>query len=226
MALYHRQMTGEGQQVDISTQATTARLIQPLGDWDMIKLIPRRGVLSYDNVRVTRMWTCKDGYVMWFYWGGPQGKRWNPAFIEWMDSKGMANDFLKEFDWETLDHATVSQEVMDRIEEPTAKFFMAHTKQELLEGAVKRSIMLCPVATTTDILRSPQLPSRGFWMEVEHPELGTTITYPGAFAHSSEAPPRISRRAPLVGEHNGEIYEKELGLSKEEILALKQANVI
>ena len=63
-------------------------------------------------------------------------------------------------------------------------------------------------------------------MELEHPELGTTITYPGAFTKASEAPPKLSRRAPLIGEHNREIYEKELGLSKEEIVILKEARVI
>ncbi len=38
-----------------------------------------------------------------------------------------------------------------------------------------------------------------------------------------ETPPRISRRAPLIGEHNQEIYEKELALSKQELLTLRQA---
>jgi crotonobetainyl-CoA:carnitine CoA-transferase CaiB-like acyl-CoA transferase len=36
----------------------------------------------------------------------------------------------------------------------------------------------------------------------------------------------ISRRAPLIGEHNQEIYEGELGFSKEEMLSLKQAGII
>jgi crotonobetainyl-CoA:carnitine CoA-transferase CaiB-like acyl-CoA transferase len=42
----------------------------------------------------------------------------------------------------------------------------------------------------------------------------------------TEAPWRISRRAPLIGEHNQEIYEEELGLSKDETRLLKEAGVI
>ena len=76
------------------------------------------------------------------------------------------------------------------------------------------------------MLESTQLAAREFWQKVEHPELGTTLTYPGAFANASEAPPRISRRAPRIGEHNQEIYEQELGLSTEELKTLKQAGVI
>ena len=138
----------------------------------------------------------------------------------------MANDFLKRLDWEALDFTTTTQDVVDRIEEPTRKFFKSRTKAELMEGALKYRAMLYPVSTPKDIVESMQLASREFWGEVEHPELGTTITYPGSFVHSSEKPPRVSRRAPLIGEHNEEIYGKELGISKEELLILKQARVI
>jgi crotonobetainyl-CoA:carnitine CoA-transferase CaiB-like acyl-CoA transferase len=36
----------------------------------------------------------------------------------------------------------------------------------------------------------------------------------------------IRRRAPLIGEHNEEIYKKELGLSAEELMVLKQSGII
>jgi crotonobetainyl-CoA:carnitine CoA-transferase CaiB-like acyl-CoA transferase len=58
-----------------------------------------------------------------------------------------------------------------------------------------------------------------------HPELQDTITYPGGCIRSSEAPQRQWQRAPLVGEHNAEVFGA-LGLSKEEIVMLKQAGVI
>jgi crotonobetainyl-CoA:carnitine CoA-transferase CaiB-like acyl-CoA transferase len=71
-----------------------------------------------------------------------------------------------------------------------------------------------------------QLSFREYWEEVEHPELETSVKYPGAFAKISEAPCGIKRRAPLIGEHNEEIYITELGLSQEELVVLKQARVI
>ena len=46
----------------------------------------------------------------------------------------------------------------------------------------------------------------GFWKEVEHPELGRSFTYPGEPAIYNGSPWRISRRAPLIGEHNIEIF--------------------
>ncbi len=221
MALYHREMTGEGQQVDVSIQECVAQVTSSVtATWDMMKVIQRRearrpGVV----VNTTRMWPCKDGHVIWFFTSGVQSgvqrANRNLAFINLMEEEGVADDFLKGFDWDTFDLTATAQEVVDRMEEPVGKFFMTHTKAELLEGAVKHHFMLYPVSTTRDIVESVQLAARKFWVEVEHPELGTTITYPGAFTYSSEVSPRISRRAPLIGEHNREIYEKELGTSKQ-----------
>ena len=222
MALHHREMTGEGQQVDVSIQSSVARVAYGFAMvWDMMKIIPHRGGQLL-NINITRMWPCKDGYVLWFFFGGGM-TRYNLPLVRWMESEGMADDFLKGFDWDTFDLTTLTQEVLDRLGEPTAKFFKAHTKAELLEGSVKHNVILFPVSNTADMLESAQLAARGFWVEVEHPELGTSITYPGAFAHASEAPPRISRRAPFIGEHNQEVYEKELGISREELLTLKHA---
>jgi crotonobetainyl-CoA:carnitine CoA-transferase CaiB-like acyl-CoA transferase len=103
---------------------------------------------------------------------------------------------------------------------------MTRTQAELLEGAQKRGIMLYPVLIPRDILKLRQLEFRGYWEEVNHPELGTSITYPGSFFKTSAAFDRRYRRAPLIGEHNEEIYIKELGLSKQELLILKQNGVV
>lgn len=229
LALAYRDMTGEGQQVDVSIQESVAQLLWATCDWDAVKAIPRRGQSRYSKRGVRLLpwvWQCKDGLVVWLYWGGAQGPRRSPPFVNFMDSEGMADDFLKGFDWARFQHDTATQEIADRLVKPAEKFFMKHTKKELLDGAVKFNAMIGPVATTTDILESAQLASRGFWQKVEHPELGTTIKYPGAFAHSTELPAEISLRAPLIGEHNEEIYVKELGLSKEELVILKEAKVI
>jgi crotonobetainyl-CoA:carnitine CoA-transferase CaiB-like acyl-CoA transferase len=143
-----------------------------------------------------------------------------------MEEEGISSDFLRNFDWNRPDFMQISQEEMDLIEEPTGRFFLTHTKAELLEGAVKRNVMLYPVSTTADIMENRQLQARNFWVNLEHPELNTTITYPGAFGQFSESPIQITRRAPLIGEHNLEIFESELGISREKLIMLKQAGVI
>jgi crotonobetainyl-CoA:carnitine CoA-transferase CaiB-like acyl-CoA transferase len=70
------------------------------------------------------------------------------------------------------------------------------------------------------------LHDRGFWKTVEHPELGRSFTYPGEVAIYKGSSWRISRRAPLIGEHNAEIYCGELGLSRGELTVLAENRAI
>lgn len=220
MALYDLQVTGEGQQVDVSIQESVARGSATAGRGTA------RGQEGTAAVRTRHTWPCKDGDILWFYTSGPQAVRQSRPIIEWMESEGVADDFLTGIDWDKFDFREVTQEMIDRINATTGEFFMERTKAELFDGAVQRRIRLYPVATTADILSNPQLAAREFWTEVNHPELDASIIYPGAFANASETPPRISRRAPLIGEHNREIYEKELGISGEQLATLKQDKVI
>ncbi|MDD5288564.1 MAG: CoA transferase [Dehalococcoidales bacterium] len=221
MALYYRRMTGQGQQLDISIQECVARCSCP-GDRNSMMLLGRKET----GVRRRAVWPCKDGCIVWMYAGGPLFNLSGPQFLRWMDEEGQLNDFLRTFDWMNFDFTLTTKEVIDKMEESTMGFLMSHTKAELFEGAIKRRVMLYPVNDAADIMASKQLAFRDFWVKVEHPELGTSITYPGAFAKFSELPARIYRRAPLIGEHNKEIYEQEFGITGETLTQLKQAGVI
>jgi crotonobetainyl-CoA:carnitine CoA-transferase CaiB-like acyl-CoA transferase len=226
-ALFARGSTGEGQHVDVSIHESVAQCAESLSG---VKGVARR--LRQQGKETTtgaspdpaHFWPCKDGYVCWSY-GNARITPCRPL-INWMAFKGMATDFLKEFDWERPDFMDVYQQERQRIDEPTAAFFMAHTKAELLEEAIEHKVMLYPVSTTADMLANLQLSEREFWIELEHPELGVKLTYPGVFANTSNAQLRMTRRAPLIGEHNREIYQDELGILAERLSAWEQNGVI
>jgi crotonobetainyl-CoA:carnitine CoA-transferase CaiB-like acyl-CoA transferase len=76
-----------------------------------------------------------------------------------------------------------------------------------------------------DLLNDECLNARSFWKEIEHPELGESITYPREFVKSTETDCSTRFRAPLIGEHNEEIY-KEIGLSQQELQNLQQDGII
>ncbi|MEE8400467.1 MAG: CaiB/BaiF CoA-transferase family protein [Desulfobacterales bacterium] len=246
LALFHRGTTGEGQYVDVSIHETVSRgasayrraVEEPPSDKTDDKADDKEddgspflrkgrsgGGTFVNPTMIRRIWPCKDGYVILLWWAGPNAKRWNSPLVEWMDSEGMAG-YLKEVDWDAFDWRYVTWEQADQMEEPTLAFFAKHTKAELLEGALKFKAMVYPVSTCEDTLQNPQLEARGFWQELEHPELNASVTYPGEFGVFSEAPAVVSRRPPLIGEHNKEILEEELGMSAQEVLALKQSGVI
>jgi len=124
------------------------------------------------NANKTRMWPCKDGYVVLMLMGGAvAGMRKSSAeLVKWAVSEDMALD-LKDYDWIAHDAATVTQQERDRIEKSIADFLLTKTKSELLEEAVARGILLGPIANVKDIVESPQYSAREFWTN-------SAISYP------------------------------------------------
>lgn len=230
MAYYCRETTGKGQHVDVSAQHsitwTTGGYAWPfLAGISLSRVGQFRSGLS-SEAKQRQLWQCRDGFVSFQVYGGKFGAKSNRALTQWLNEEGMATDFLKAFDWDNFDIAQARQEMMTKIEEPIGRFFLTQTKARLEEEAIKRDIVLFPVCNIGDILTNSQLKARGFWVDVEHDELGTSITYPGAWVQTSERSSWKKRRAPLVGEHNEEIYREEMGFSNEELVVLKEAGVI
>ncbi len=228
MAYYHREMTGEGQHVDVSMQQSTAWfLANAIPFWELGGLILKRtGSFRWSvNSTQRQVWQCQDGYVFFNIIGGRTGAKTFRELVNWMDGEGMADEYLKSMDWENLDILSVTQEVVDQISKPIEKFFLAHTKREIARGATDRHISVCPLSSMEDLLHDAQLEARNFWVEIEHPELNTKISYPREFIKSSEKVCATRFRAPLIGEHNEEIYS-EIGLSKRDLVTLKQAGII
>jgi len=231
IANYYRKRTGKGQQIDIAAQNV---MVQTSGNaipnWQTAGRIlhragERRAGMSA-NADMRQFYRCRDGFVMFSVVGGAGGMRNNKAMVDWMASQGMADAFLKGIDWSTFDKTTVDQETIDRLETQVAEFLLRHDKDELYEEGGKRHIMLYPVHTPHEMLESKQLAARDFWVQIEHDELNDSITYPGAFAIGSEKLCAVGKRAPLIGEHNEEIYVRELGLSQEDLISLTERGVI
>jgi crotonobetainyl-CoA:carnitine CoA-transferase CaiB-like acyl-CoA transferase len=76
-----------------------------------------------------------------------------------------------------------------------------------------------------DEVNDPHLKAREFFVAVDRKEVGK-LRYPGAPYKLHDAPWALKRPAPLLGEHNEEIYSKRLGYTKEDLTVLKGAGVI
>lgn len=239
IAHWHREMTGEGQHIDVSIQqcvtwclATAPRYYEFLLRFLNLSNLPRMGAhqpLPHAlSPGLNYVFPCKDGAVYLILLGGSNPSYLNSTkqLVSYMDENGMAPDWLKEFDWvNEYDASKLTQDVIDRVQGVVTEFLMTKTKGELYDEALKRGIHLAPLSNAKEVYENRQLQAREFWAQVEHPELGQAIGYCGPFVKLSEAPLRIRRRPPLIGEHNLEVYG-ELGLSRKELSLLKQARVI
>jgi len=236
MADCHRQGTGEGQQVDVSIQeAVVLALLLAAENWDIVKVITKREGSAMARarpaplgpLRTQHVYACKDGFASGYVQGGAQAGMVlsSRALTEWANSFGYALE-IKDYDWTKLDQATAPQSELNRLQDALQTFLLTRTKAEIMDKGVEKAILMIPVTDAKDIMESPQFQARDFFARVEHPELRDTITYPGFPVKVSDMPYRVQRRAPLIGQHNEEIYIGELGFSREELARLKASKVI
>lgn len=219
MALYQRTKTQKGGHIDVSMHASI-----PVNLMISVPVYQRTGRISgREGDRHTEaamgIFPCKDGYIDFRL----RFQRWND-FVKWLDRDGMAGE-LKEEKWKDLWYRQ-RPESIQKIDERFREFLMKHDKKELYEDGQERGFEIAPVNTIREVAESVQLRDRRYFTPVEHPELGVTLEYLGQPLRLSLTPWKIRKRAPLLGEHNQEIYQKELGLNREELTSLVEAGVI
>jgi len=221
IALYFRDMTGEGQFIDVSMQAAISASVEVFN----LVYIYQNDVLKRQGTRhatfgageMGNLIPCKDGFICTFGSPGP---------YDWMAADGVAGKLLDDPRW--VDDVPFLREPENQayLRERQIEFAKLHDKEEIFIGCQNMHVPWAKVNNFQDMFEDPQLIDRGFFVEVEHPELETSFTYPGAPYKHSETPWKLVRRAPLVGEHNVEIYTGKLGFSKEELSELAQEGVI
>jgi crotonobetainyl-CoA:carnitine CoA-transferase CaiB-like acyl-CoA transferase len=82
-----------------------------------------------------------------------------------------------------------------------------------------------PINTAGEFVEMPQTKARGLFVEMEHPVIGKYQQF-GVVPRLMETPGAIYRPAPLLGEHNKEIYVDELGMNNDDLVALRAEGVI
>ena len=231
LAHTYRITSGQGQYVDVSCQQAVAKTLAHAPQiWDIEgAILKRMGVYrqtSGEN-RVRINWPCKDGYVNYMVQGGSVAYS-TRALLEWMKEDSFDTADLDAIDWEKMGYGAITPELMSQLGEPLGEFFKGHTRAELVQGSLDRRILLFPVATPSALQDHLQLEARGYFKELEHPELGVTVQYPGAFVKSGDGEDiaGIYRRPPLIGEHNTVIFQGELGITGSELESLKRSGVI
>jgi crotonobetainyl-CoA:carnitine CoA-transferase CaiB-like acyl-CoA transferase len=227
LAVQCRYASGKGQRVDVSIYevAVRANYREPFRwEWEKAKT-PRMGnFFARGSSAFRQLWPSKDGYVTWLIM--MENTRPVRGWVEWMKEEGTAGRWA-EINWdETTNFLKWSAEDIQAIQNSIAAFIAIHTTKELAANSMKRGLLLSPVNPVDFVAEDEQLIARNFWKEVEHPELKTAFSYPRFTYLSSEGNNEVRFRAPLIGEHNNEIYGKELAFSEEDISSLRKRGIL
>jgi len=98
-------------------------------------------------------------------------------------------------------------------------------KWELFTKAADARMLFGLVQTPSELIDCPQLESREFFREIQHPTIGN-IKVPAELFKVSETPYQLHSAAPTLGQNNHEIYVEGLGYSTSEYSQLRQLNII
>lgn len=97
-------------------------------------------------------------------------------------------------------------------------------KWDVLAALNEHNIPCGPILSTREIIDDPTLNDNGVVVTVPHPERGSYKTV-GLPMRLSDSPADIES-SPLLGEHNDDVYGRELGMSADDLATLKTNGVI
>ncbi len=211
VALLARETDAGGQYIDLADSSVIATL---LTGYHLPTFIYRgiAGSRSGNRMRLglfpNCVLPCRDGYVCI---DAPQLEQYqrflnllgNP---DWMDNPRYR------------DRRAMSDQYPEEAESLIAPWFMEHDKDEILQLCLENRIPCAPVLTMDEVLDSPHLLSREWFREVEHPQAGRHC-YPGAPVRLHGSPLKITRPAPLLGQHTAEILDENPPLPRRKSLS-------
>ena len=214
IAIYHQQLTGQGQRVDVSIQeCITSALRDTTSIYTYMGGIPRRRP-AYPGDMPRRPVQTKDGYIVPISFAGTD---WE-AMADFLDAPELRDGRFSTPE-ARLDNARELDEILvealgrwDKFE----LFYAAHERRGLIYGVVH---------SPQEVVENPQYRERGYFVEINHPAAGTA-TYPGAPFKMSHTPWRIRGPAPTLGQHNHEVLCDRLGYSHEELARLQASGVV
>ena len=218
LATFGREVTGGGQFVDVSETDVLAILLAGYG-------IPTYIYRGVTGIRAGRhmslglypnaVFECQDGFVCI---DCPQLAQWN-RLLEVMGNPPWVSEPRYR------DRRQITEQYPQEVDALMAPWLMAREKATIFTDTQAQRIPTGPVNTMKDVVEDAHLHSRQYFVTVERDDTGS-LMYPGAPYRLSQTPWAIRRPAPRLGEHNEEIYAGRLGVSRAELLFLRQTGIV
>lgn len=214
MALYHREVTGEGQKIDVSMlDCQVAVLENAISRYFVNGVAPVPLGNRHPSITPFEAFTASDGFVIV---GAGNDRLW-VKLCNLLSKEELITDERFLTNGDRTNNEKALKVILDAV-------FKAKTIDEWLVLLEEAGIPCAPINTVDRVVNDPQVKFREMIVEVEHPVAGK-MHIPGVPIKMSATPGSIESPAPLLGQHTEEIL-KEFGLSSEDIDALRAKNAI
>ncbi|MBI3953349.1 MAG: CoA transferase [Chloroflexi bacterium] len=211
-ALYYRNLTGRGQALDVSgLEALAFMPMAPLAFPQLDGRVVGRGTEArYPG----GLLSCQDGQVLF----GLVEEHQFQHFFELMGMPAWAQGGWWQDRQARLDNAEfLTQEI--------GAWLSARRKADVIREAQARRVPIAAPFTSADLFADEHLQARGFFVQADHPVAGP-LSYPSTGLRSNGPGWSLRRPAPLLGQHNEEVYEGLLELTRRELTGLREAGVV
>jgi len=232
-ALLERERSGLGQWIDCSVhEACAATTEGAFPQWEYMGQIVRRQTGRHAAPVSSQPWQhrCADGRSINLMGGGiPRNPTsWRPM-IRWMAERGLAGN-LEDPRYEQTMYVPVTERRgnpdVQYVVETLHAFVRSLPAEEVYRGGQAARLPYGIIRSPEENLSDPHWADRGFFTQIEHPELGADYPYPGAPYRFTRTPGGPRHRAPLLGEHNVAVYCAELGLTRDDLRRLFEAGAV
>jgi crotonobetainyl-CoA:carnitine CoA-transferase CaiB-like acyl-CoA transferase len=214
MALYHRQRTGQGQQVDVSIQECISSALRDVVNNYIYTGAVRRRQPNHSG-DLTRLREVSDGYVL------P-----NPGLSSAFDWRAVVEFLgLPELDDERFNTPSARLANADELGQILDRYFLSQKKFDVFYAAQQRRFIYGVVQSPGEVLADEHVRARGYFVPVDHPVLGT-VEFPGAPFNMNGTPWKVRRPAPTLGQHNSEVFGERLGYSGVDLARLRATGVV
>ncbi|KAJ49055.1 CoA:oxalate CoA-transferase [Clostridium tetanomorphum] len=215
MALYNREKTGLGQAVDVAMLDTIFSLLEnSIVVTTMTGEIPQRKGNIDPSIAPFDIYEVKDGYIAI---GVGNDKLWAKF------CNVIGRDDLIE-DPRFLTNDLRCQNYVPDLQNLIREWAKDKTKKYLEELLDKCGIPCGPVLDMKEAIEHPQIQAREMMVHIDHPAIGE-MYFQGVPIKLSRTPGSVEAPAPLLGQHNEEVYSM-FGIGKEELKDLKKEGVI
>ena len=216
-ALLHRAKTGEGQYIDLSQREACAMLLpEALMEYTMNGTQPPR-MGNRDPYMAPHGVFCCQGKDRWVSIAVRNDEEWQ-RMCTVMGPAELAVD-------PRFTVLAVRKENEDTLEEIITAWTQERSADEVTRSLQQVGIAAYPSLDGKDMLANPQVAVRGFFVELEHPEVGKR-RHLGIPWKMSRTPCEISRPAPCLGQDTDYVLSDILGLSREDIASLRAKEVL
>jgi benzylsuccinate CoA-transferase BbsF subunit len=217
-ALRHRNLTGEGQYIEVAQlEASVSLLGEAIMEYGMTGRSVGLLGTHHNLIAPNNNYPCQ-GEDRWVSICIRTQEEWE-AF-----SQAIGNPPWTSEDGKFADAYSRSQR-LEELDQQVAGWTRQHTPEEVTDILQNAGVAAMPVMNIEDQFTNPHYQERGVFMELEHPRVGTEWI-PGAPWQLSETPGEVRRHAPLLGEHNLYVLQELLGYGSHEYQALEESGAL